>query len=322
MLLTFNETSEKITKGCTLHIAGAESLLRKLPKGNWIGGSTEYFMSSEGGKVSGDLLFVTEFPYKNFTIKTYTGKEIKNVAKDAFDNGFSIVIIPFDSEIHKEYAENAADFDEMFMHNITGWITGVNLSVPGQQPISVSGTDCGIYTDKAVTLHLEIPNDKLVMMNIVNIFDQDLSAPLIEFEEEGFAVKNCLVDGKKMLLADYIKQHNIDIKMPLVGDYSGTGVNVSFKSIEGDTVYLYAPVFRNIQYKIAKSISNYEEAFRNRLGDLNDKGTAFTCNCILNFLHGGLEGKNIGMFAGPVTFGEIAYQLVNQTLVYVTVADK
>jgi len=48
----------------------------------------------------------------------------------------------------------------------------------------------------------------------------------------------------------------------------------------------------------------------------------YTCNCILNFLYGELEGKVIGSFDGPVTFGEIAYQLVNQTLVYVSIVSK
>lgn len=38
-------------------------------------------------------------------------------------------------------------------------------------------------------------------------------------------------------------------------------------------------------------------------------------------MYGELEGKKLEAFAGPVTFGEIAYQLVNQTLVYVTVED-
>jgi hypothetical protein len=33
-----------------------------------------------------------------------------------------------------------------------------------------------------------------------------------------------------------------------------------------------------------------------------------------------LKRKKIDAFAGPITFGEITYQLVNQTLVYVTVA--
>jgi len=109
--------------------------------------------------------------------------------------------------------------------------------------------------------------------------------------------------------------------MPLVGDYSGTGINVSFKAIEGDTVYLYAPVFKNIQYRIAKPISDYEKAFRQHFESVCDKGVAFSCNCILNFLYGGLEGKSVDAFAGPITFGEIAYQLVNQTLVYVMVTD-
>ena len=319
MLITFDEAAQKITSGSLLHIAGTGVLLEKLPKGNWIGGSTEYFMAQDGGKVSGDLLYVTEFPYKNFKIKSYSSDNIKEVANDAFDNGFSILIVPFDSALHIEYAENAAGFENMFMKNIGGWIAGVNLGVSGQVPLCANGAAAEIYTDKAVVMHLEVPAELTVAMGIVNIFEQDVNSPMIEFLEEGFAIKNCRVDGKEMLLADYIAQKNIDIKMPLVGNYSGTGVNVSFKAIEDGVVYLYAPVFKGIQYRIAKEISDYESAFRSRLEGLSDTGAVFACNCILNFLYGGLEGKRIEAFAGPVTFGEIAYQLVNQTLVYVTV---
>ncbi|MEO0003956.1 MAG: hypothetical protein RLZZ22_1648, partial [Pseudomonadota bacterium] len=43
----------------------------------------------------------------------------------------------------------------------------------------------------------------------------------------------------------------------------------------------------------------------------------FSCNCILNFLFGELEGKAIGGVEGPITFGEIGYQLLNQTMVAV-----
>ena len=42
---------------------------------------------------------------------------------------------------------------------------------------------------------------------------------------------------------------------------------------------------------------------------------SLSCNCILNFVYGGLEGKKTPGFTGPVTFGEIAYILLNQTLV-------
>jgi light-regulated signal transduction histidine kinase (bacteriophytochrome) len=41
----------------------------------------------------------------------------------------------------------------------------------------------------------------------------------------------------------------------------------------------------------------------------------------LNYVHAGLEGRRTPGFLGPATFGEIAYQLLNQTLVYLRIAD-
>jgi hypothetical protein len=46
----------------------------------------------------------------------------------------------------------------------------------------------------------------------------------------------------------------------------------------------------------------------------------FSCNCILNYLYGELEGKRTGALKGPMTFGEVAYQLLNQTMVYLKVS--
>ena len=319
MLMTFDKASKQINDGKLLHIAGTGSLLEKLPKGNWIGGSTEYFMVKEGGKVTDSLLFVTEFPYERFSVKPYSADDIKNVAADACDNGFSIVIVPFDSTVHKTYAQNAAGFKDMFIKNITGWVSGFNLGVAGQAPVAINGMTGEAYTDKAVALHLEIPGDKVVSINIINIFKQDESSPVIEFTQEGFSAEKCLVDGKEVVFADYIKQNGIDTKLPLVGDYSGNGVNISFKSIENGIVSFYAPVFSGIQYRMAKSISDYAQEFNSRLAGHTGVEAAFSCNCILNFLYGELEGKSIDVFEGAITFGEIAYQLINQTLVYVTV---
>ena len=320
MLMTFDEVSKMIVGGAVLHIAGAEKLLKELPRGNWIGGSTEYFMAEEGGRISNDRMFVTEFLYENFSIKSYGTAEIENVASDAFDNGFSILIVPFDSEVHKEYAENAANYKDMFLKHVTGWVSGVNFEAVDQTPIAVNGMTPTAYTDKAVALHLKVPDDKTVGLNIINIFAQDENSPVIEFNEEGFSVVKCLVDGKETVFADYIAQNGIDTKLPLVGDYSGNGVNSAFKSIENGIVYFYAPVFRGIKYRMAKGISNYEREFNSRLSEFKETTAAFSCNCILNFLYGELEGKSFDAFAGPITFGEIAYQLVSQTLVYVTVS--
>lgn len=317
MFMDFEGVSKLIGEGKILHIAGTEALLRKLPKGKWIGGSTEYFMDKYGGKVSDDHFHVTEYAY-DFTIKSYDTASIKNVSADGYDNGFSIVIIPFDSAVHKEYAQKASTYQDMFMKSTVGWISGLNLSKEGQTPIAVNGMTGEVFTDKAVALHLGAGTGKMFAVNIINIFSQDKNSPLIEFTEDGFKAETCLVDGKKTKFADYIAQNNINTKMPLVGEYSGAGVNVSFKNIENGVVNFYAPVFKDIKYRIAKNIPDYVKAFNDNLAGAKDKNIAFTCNCILNFLYGELEGKIIGAFTGPVTFGEIAYQLVNQTLVYVS----
>lgn len=319
MLMTFDKASKLIEEGQLLHIAGTENLIKKLPQGNWIGGSTEYFMAEEGGRVTDELLYVTVIPYIDYRISAYDENTIQNVANDAFDNGFSIVIVPFDSNVHKSYARGAAGFEGMFLKNIAGWVSGLNLNKTGQTPVAINGQMKETYSDKAVVLHIGIP-DKNVNIGIINIFTQDESAPVIEFIEEGFSVEKCLVDGKEVVFAEYITQNNIDTKLPLVGDYSGVGVNISFKSIENNIVNFYAPVFNGIKYRMAKSIGDYAGEFKKQLLGLKDVKSDFSCNCILNFLYGELEDKNIEAFAGPITFGEIAYQLVNQTLVYVTVS--
>ncbi|MCL2182508.1 MAG: hypothetical protein FWB85_03445 [Chitinispirillia bacterium] len=319
MLMTFDEVSKRITAGELLHIAGTEALLRKLPKGNWAGGSTEYFMDGDGGKVSGDLLFVTGFPYTDFAVKSYGTDNIKDVAVDAYDNGFSILIVPFDSAVHKMYAEKAPGFEDLFIKNIAGWIAGANLGKAGQTPIAVNGLTGEAHSGRAAALHIGVPADKAVTIGVINIFSQDEESPLIEFPEEGFSASKCLINGEEAVFADYIAENGIDTKLPLVGDYSGNGVNISFKSTYDGVVNFYAPVFSGIKYRIAKPISNYAEEFNSHLSDFRDTDAVFSCNCILNFLYGELDGKSIERFNGPITFGEIAYQLVNQTLVYVSV---
>jgi hypothetical protein len=319
MLMTFEEASELIGRGDLLHIAGTEGLIRRLPKGNWVGGSTEYFMAKEGGVVSGERLFVTAFPYADFSIKTYGAGEIETVAVDAFENGFSIVVIPFDSAVHKAYAEHAPGYEQMFLRNVAGWIAGVNLGKPGQTPVAANGLAGEACSDRAVALHIGVPGDKAVTIGVINIFSQDEESPAIEFPVDGFSADRCLVGGEERSLAEYVAENELDTKLPLVGDYAGNGVNVSFKSIEGGRVNFYAPVFAGITYRMAKAVPGYADEFNNHLADFRDASSVFSCNCILNFLYGELEGKTIEAFNGPITFGEIAYQLVNQTLVYVSV---
>jgi hypothetical protein len=319
MLKTFEQAAALIAEKKLLHISGTEALLRKLPAGYWIGGSTEYFLAEGGGKVSGEVLDVLELPFTDYKFASYDAETLPNITKDAYENGFSVIILPFDSVVHRQYAQNASEYEDIFLKNIVGWISGLNLNATDQTPIAVKGDTGEALTDKAVALHIGLPEGKIAELNIVNIFNADAKSPVITFGEDGFAAKTCFVDGKETVFADYIAENKVDTKLPLVGDYSGAGVNISVKSIEDGVVYFYAPVFKGIDYRFPEPISDYVDAFHGRIAEHNDADSAFACNCILNFLYGNLEGKDLGGFYGPITFGEIAWQLLNQTLVYVRI---
>ena len=124
-------------------------------------------------------------------------------------------------------------------------------------------------------------------------------------------------------LAAYIEANRIDTQLPLVADYNGAMINVSIRKVDaasGVTTF-YAPVFPGVKYRFARPVGEYVGEFANRLGSARLEHVELSCNCILNYLYAGLEGKRTQGMVGPVTFGEIAYMLLNQTLVYATVED-
>lgn len=81
-------------------------------------------------------------------------------------------------------------------------------------------------------------------------------------------------------------------------------------------------LFAGKEYRFAIPVTDYAASFAEHLQDLAGAKPVFSCNCILNYLYGELDGKATPPFAGPVTFGEVAYQLLNQTLAYVEIIDK
>ena len=318
MLLTFDETVKKINEGKLLHISSTQALLEKLPRGNWLGGTSEYFMGSDGGIVTKELLFVTPMPYDTYKIQTYTTDTIKNVVADGYENGFTIVILPFGSSINAEYALNSNDYAEMYMRPIAGWVAGRNLDNPEQIPKVGNGQEGEVYEDKGVAVHIQIPEGKVASVNIVNIFSPDENLPILEFDEQDFVVHNCIINGEKTSFSGFLKEHNIDTLVPMIGDYSGASVNISIIQILDDGgVQLAAPPTKGIKYRWASSMTDYAGAFQSRAKGLEGADITFACNCIFNFLYGQLEGKQIPVFAGSATWGEIAYKLVNQTFVYI-----
>ena len=74
-------------------------------------------------------------------------------------------------------------------------------------------------------------------------------------------------------------------------------------------------MFAGVSYRHARPVSDYVSEFTSHLPSGLDGRVVFSCNCILNYLFSGLEGRRTGGMVGPITFGEIAYQLLNQTFV-------
>lgn len=322
MLYSKNEVKEMIEAGKALSLAADEEVLKSLPAGNWIGGTIPYFMGQDGGEFSEEKVFVTEISEiaVDTDIKMYDIKTMPNVAVDAYDNGYSVLIIPATSDVHIAYAQDAASYKDIFLKPVTGWISGVNLDNLGKiSPKIINGKTGEISDQKAVAMHVKLPEGKVAQIGIVNIFEQG-NGDEITFPSNGFSISECYINGEKMNFVDYIKEKNIETKLPLVADYSGAMVNVCFQGVdeENKTASLYGPVFDNITYKFASPVSDYEAAFSKKLDEISLK-PVFSCNCILNYLYGELEGKKTGDILGPVTFGEIAYQLLNQTLVYVEI---
>ena len=321
MLLSVAMANSLIARGSPLVIAGSRTALAALQPGNWIGGSIPYFITVDGGRCDQNSVFVDEItvPILRWSIKSYGATSLNHFASDAFDNGFSYIIIPANSGAHLEYAMHAAQYRDLSKRTVIGWISGVHLDeLAFESAVVVDGRTGLAQSTDAIVLHVELPPAIQVEVKTVNLF-QPGSAPTLHFSEPGFSASSALIGGKRTPLAAFMKEQGWDTSRPLVADYAGTFVNVSIKGINEKTgrVSFYAPVFPGVAYREAARIEDYVATFASKVP--KEIRPLLSCNCILNYIHGKLEGRRTGQFTGPATFGEIARHLVNQTLVYLTV---
>jgi len=319
MLVNVQEANNIIRRGTCLAIAGSKESLAQLQPGNWIGGSIPYFMTATAGALCDrSRVYIDEvrLPVSRWKIQTYTAATLKTVATDAYPNGFSYIIIPANSGAHLEYALHAPDYPEIFLKPVIGWIAGVHLDdLLKTAPVVFDGRTASCLGEGAVVLHVELGAEFQPMIHTINLFRPG-TGPSIQFTQAGFEASQAVVDGKTVDFAAYLRTATADASLPLVADYAGTNINVSFKAIDAATgkVSFYAPVFPGVDYRLAAPMPNYAEAFAREVP--RNARPLLACNCILNYVFGELEGKRTAPFVGPITFGEIAHQLVNQTLVY------
>lgn len=320
-----DEVRDLIQSGKALLLAGDEAQLAKLPKGNWIGGTIPYFIGDEGGVCSRELIHVTMLPdaVAEVSLDRYDENTISTVYQDGTNVGFSLIIIPASSATHLAFALNAPTYPSFGVKPLIGWISGVHLSELGvATPKVFDGRTGEALANGAMVLRAKLAPGKLADVGIVNIFEPG-EGSTIKFDTDGFSAKEAVIDGKKRPLAAWLKENAIDTRYPLVADYMGTQVNVSFQAVDDESgeVTFYAPVFAGVEYRTARPVGDYVAEFDQRVPEISTGHMAFACNCILNYLYSELEGKKTGAITGPITFGEIAYQLLNQTLAYLLIVD-
>ncbi len=318
-LFSPKEVSQMISPDNFLILAGSEKALAELPRGNWIAGTTPYFILDSCEKViSQDLIFVNQLPdfITGAEIQEYDAASIRNIYADAPDNGFTMLILPNESEVLFEYALNAPNYAKFACSPVCGWVSGQLSEEMAEKPaLAASGIHAGFTKDRAVAMHVSLPPDKYAEIKIFSPF-KTKAEPVIVFDRDGWTQKEAVINGVRHNFAAYLSENKIDTAYPLVADYAGAQICVSFLKTENDTVFAYAPLFKGPEYRLSELDSEAREM-------LLPESDCIVCSlsCILNFQHPEMCGKYLDRMHGPVTFGEIAYQLVNQTTVYLTVGN-
>jgi hypothetical protein len=323
--MSIKEANSLIEANRILILAGNESALHKCSKGSWIGGTIPYFIDEDGGCFNKEKVFVTDITdvIVSFKVCEYDGSNLSSLTTDRYANGFTWLLIPGFSGIHQQFSIDVYSMPSIYDSPVMGWITGIDLAELGKvSPKVVHGMTGEFIENKAIAIHAHIPDDKFAKLDIINLFEQG-KGDSISFSKAGFSATSCLVNGKETNLSEYIATKKIDTRLPLVADYAGAMINISIQGIDKDTkkVMFYAPVRENVEYKFANPVGDYLQEF-NKLIPSETDHVVGSCNCILNYLYSALEGKKTGNLTGPITFGEIAYVLVNQTMVYLSVEDR
>ena len=322
-LLTLEETAALIREGEVLSIAGAEALLDRLPAGAWVGGTSHYFLTNEGAIKTAEKIFVTRLPAGlTAKIEYYPAGTLHRLVDEAPDNGFSLVVIPTASDALQQFSEQGRFWHDIFLKPVIGWVSGIDLEQLGRQRAAIyHGPSKRRLRDGAVVMQVSLPDDLLAAIEAVNIFEPDRRY-VLRFPRTASSVTDCTVNGQPRRLADFlVEQGNGEGRLPMIGNFAGARVNVSCQSIDvtNGRVQLYAPVFPDVEYFLARPLSDYVAHLAGEMDKRGGRDVWFSCVCVRNYLHGELEGRRTGSLQGPGSFGEIAYQLHNQTLVALTI---
>jgi hypothetical protein len=327
-LLDIRTTIELIQGGRVLVVSGEDRLMEKLPRGNWIGGTTPYFyLKNERGRADKSKLFVTDFTesINDFKILTLEEESLAMINTIGFENGFSFLILPAGQKIHHAFAIKSKDYDTLKNNSLIGFVAGADLEEykKGKVAKLFNGETKQSFSNSAVVMYCSLISPKVARVGSVNIFEPSHEF-FIEVFEDTAKVKDCLINGELSNLYQFLKDNKIDVSHPLIFDQGHSNVNISFQFLikESKEVFFFAPLMKGKKYYFSKRLDHYQSAIKTKLFDVveHENAIIYNCSSILNYVHGKLNKNGIG-FSGPVTFGEIANHLLNQTFTYLAIDE-
>jgi hypothetical protein len=312
---TVAELATMIQAGRILLLAGEEALLAQLPAGRWIGGSAAAFLGLADSSAQGRICYsdLTEHA-QAAEILLLDASGLPGLAARYPENGFSVLILPGLSALLVSFARDGADYPGLYNSPLIGWMSAVDLAGPPARPKIFAGSGQA-HAERGALMHVSLPRGLAAQIDVINLFSTGRGAA-ITFREDGLSATSCLVDGAPQNLAAYIARHRIDTNLPLIADYHGAAMNVSIRAVDAQKqrVDFFAPVFKTLIYHFATPLMDFSAALGRAVAAIEPGDMAFACTCELNYRQALLEGRRAGRFTGPVTFGEIAYIALNQTL--------
>ena len=318
-LYSKEQVIEFIKQGRIMHLCGNENTLKDLPKGNWVAGMSPYFMD-DVGKISDSKIYVDDFSFiaEDCEMATFDEVDIHEIAKrNKYSNGFIFMVLPIDSQVYYTFASHSLEYDHIYDNPVVGYVSSVHVEDYGKvQPKVAIGSESVLHADKAAVLYVKVSDRLRVRTEIMNLDTIDHDSAPVRFPKNSFIQGDCLIDGKPGKIANYLEEQKSRIGHypQLITSQNGALVIRDIKSVDLNTgeVIFFSPAYESDTYYTVKYNNDYFATFNRRLGRKTDVIACMSCTSY--FLQGDFEYRHID-FNGVYTFGEIAYQLLNKTIV-------
>lgn len=312
------EAAELIEAGHVLVLAGAERDLARLPAGRWIGGTVSCFLTPDGViKTAGKLIYADLTPVAVKTeLRQLNARQLRGLSAHYPDNGFAVMILPGQSSLLQAIATEMPDWRGLYNAPLAGWVSAVSLSQLGQtQPKVFCGNGTARH-DIAAIMYVSLPEDVFAELNIVTPFST-ASNTSVHFLAGGYSIPDlCLINGQRGNLARLIANGDINAALPLTADRDGALLNNSIitSDPEAGTVTFLNPIDPSLTYRFAEPPQAFVDAFAKASAGIDLPGAALAPVCVASLRHLDDAIRPMLPAIAPVTFGQIGYTVLTQTI--------